>query len=56
MGVHSDVFALSDSELGCTDLLGKHFMGACEILEVKKINTSGYHPQTDGLVEIHPNQ
>ena len=23
----------------------------CDILGVKKINTSGYHPQTDGLVE-----
>ena len=23
----------------------------CKILGVKKINTSGYHPQTDGLVE-----
>ena len=25
--------------------------GICELLGVKKINTSGYHPQTDGLVE-----
>ena len=25
--------------------------GVCDILGVKKINTSGYHPQTDGLVE-----
>ena len=23
----------------------------CKLLGVKKINTSGYHPQTDGLVE-----
>ena len=23
----------------------------CDVLGVKKINTSGYHPQTDGLVE-----
>ena len=23
----------------------------CELLQIKKINTSGYHPQTDGLVE-----
>ena len=23
----------------------------CDLLGVKKINTSGYHPQTDGLVE-----
>jgi len=25
--------------------------GVCDIMGVKKINTSGYHPQTDGLVE-----
>ena len=24
----------------------------CRLLKVKKLNTSGYHPQTDGLVEI----
>ena len=23
----------------------------CEILKIRKVNTSGYHPQTDGLVE-----
>ena len=23
----------------------------CKVLQVKKLNTSGYHPQTDGLVE-----
>ena len=23
----------------------------CRLLQIKKINTSGYHPQTDGLVE-----
>ena len=23
----------------------------CQILKIKKVNTSGYHPQTDGLVE-----
>ena len=23
----------------------------CQLLQVKKLNTSGYHPQTDGLVE-----
>ena len=25
--------------------------GVCKLLEIKKVNTSGYHPQTDGLVE-----
>ena len=35
---------------------GANFMseliqGICEVLGVKKVNTSGYHPQTDGLVE-----
>ena len=25
--------------------------GVCDVLGIKKINTSGYHPQTDGLVE-----
>ena len=24
----------------------------CSLLEIRKINTSGYHPQTDGLVEM----
>ena len=23
----------------------------CRLLQIKKVNTSGYHPQTDGLVE-----
>ena len=23
----------------------------CSVLKIKKVNTSGYHPQTDGLVE-----
>ena len=23
----------------------------CRLMKVKKVNTSGYHPQTDGLVE-----
>ena len=23
----------------------------CKLLNIKKVNTSGYHPQTDGLVE-----
>ena len=25
--------------------------GVCQLLNIKKINTSGYHSQTDGLVE-----
>ena len=27
------------------------FLEVCRWLKVKKVNTSGYHPQTDGLVE-----
>ena len=23
----------------------------CRLLDIKRVNTSGYHPQTDGLVE-----
>ena len=34
-----------------TNFLSDLIIGVCEILGVKKINTSGYHPQTDGLVE-----
>lgn len=26
-------------------------LSVCELLEIKKVNTSGYHAQTDGLVE-----
>ena len=34
-----------------TNFLSDLILSICEILGVKKINTSGYHPQTDGLVE-----
>ena len=34
-----------------TNFLSEWIKGVCDILDVKKINTSGYHPQTDGLVE-----
>ena len=33
------------------NFLSELIQGICRLLEVKKINTSGYHPQTDGLVE-----
>ena len=33
------------------NFLSEVIKGVCEILRVKKINTSGYQPQTDGLVE-----
>ena len=31
--------------------LSKMFLSVCSILGVKKLNTTAYHPQTDGLVE-----
>ena len=31
--------------------LSKLFLGICSVLGVKKVNTTAYHPQTDGLVE-----
>ncbi len=34
-----------------TNFLSELISGICEVLGVKKLNTSGYHPQTDGLVE-----
>lgn len=34
-----------------TNFLSELIKGVCDILRVKKINTSEYHPQTDGLVE-----
>jgi len=34
-----------------TNFLSELIQGVCEVLGVEKINTSGYHPQTDGLVE-----
>jgi transposase InsO family protein len=31
---------------------GLNFLSeVCRLMQIKKINTSGYHPQTDGLVE-----
>ena len=34
-----------------SNFLSELMLAICEILGVQKINTSGYHPQTDGLVE-----
>ena len=34
-----------------TNFLSTLIQEICQVLNVKKINTSGYHPQTDGLVE-----
>ena len=34
-----------------TFYLANLIKGICQILKIKKVNTSGYHPQTDGLVE-----
>ena len=34
-----------------SDLLAE----VCCLMKVKKVNTSGYHPQTDGLVERFTN-
>ena len=34
-----------------TNFLSDLVREVCQLLNVKKINTSGYHPQTDGLVE-----
>ncbi len=34
-----------------TNFLSELISGICEVLGVKKLNMSGYHPQTDGLVE-----
>lgn len=34
-----------------TNFLSELIKGVCDVLGIKKINTSGYHPQTDGLVE-----
>ena len=38
-------------ELLCTNFMSDLIQGICDQLGVKKVNTSGYHPQTDGLVE-----
>ena len=34
-----------------TNFLSTVIQEVCQLLNIKKINTSGYHPQTDGLVE-----
>ena len=34
-----------------TNFLSSLIQEVCQLLGVKKINTSGYHPQTDGLIE-----
>ena len=34
-----------------TNFLSSVVQGVCKLLGVDKLNTSGYHPQTDGLVE-----
>ena len=34
-----------------TNFLSDLILELCSLLGIKKINTSGYHPQTDGLVE-----
>ena len=34
-----------------SNFLSALVQGVCEVLGVKKVNTSGYHPQTDGLME-----
>lgn len=34
-----------------TNFLSNLIQEVCQVLGVKKVNTSGYHPQTDGLVE-----
>lgn len=33
------------------NFLSSLIQDVCKYLNVKKVNTSGYHPQTDGLVE-----
>ena len=34
-----------------TNFLSELVAEVCRLLQIKKLNTSGYHPQTDGLVE-----
>lgn len=40
---------------GCSQIealtLSDLMANVCRLLDIKKVNTSGYHPQTDGLVE-----
>ena len=35
----------------CLNLLSKLMEYVCEPIEMKKVNTVAYHPQTDGIVE-----
>lgn len=42
--------------MGLLNVWGSNFLSdliaeVCRLVKIKKINTSGYHPQTDGLVE-----
>ena len=39
---------LSDRD---TDLLSHLMQGLCKILGIKRLNTTAYHPQCDGMVE-----
>ena len=34
-----------------TNFLSKVIAEVCKIFQIQKVNTSSYHPQTDGLVE-----
>jgi len=34
-----------------TNFLSELVQNVCKLLEIKNVNTSGCHPQTDGLVE-----
>ena len=34
-----------------TNFLSKLVAEVCKIFQIQKVNTSSYHPQTDGLVE-----
>ena len=34
-----------------SNFLSELVLNICKLLDIKKINTSGYHPQTNGLVE-----
>ena len=34
-----------------TNFLSSLIQEICQVLGIKKLNTSGYHPQTDGLIE-----
>ena len=34
-----------------SNLMSDVMANICHLLDIKKVNTSGYHPQTDGLVE-----